>query len=44
MSWRVPRHTPTGEISAGETVDQNDGGNSTGPVKANTPVGRGILH
>ena len=31
----MPRHIPTGEVSAGEAINRNDGGNSTGFAKAN---------
>ncbi len=44
MRWRVPRYAPTGEVSAGPSLDRNDGGNSTGRDQTTTPLGRGILH
>jgi len=32
----APRRTQTGVVCAGETIDRNDGGNSTCLVKAKT--------
>lgn len=36
----VPKRTQTGVVCAGETINQNDGGYSTGFVKAKALVGK----
>jgi hypothetical protein len=39
VNFLVPKHTQTGVVCTGEAINQNDGGYSTGFVKAKTLVG-----